>query len=964
MAKFRVLTEAPPMARGDAENQLMELRDYLTRLTEELEFLLTHLEADNIDDTTFQRIRQMIPDAYTGLPPMDGEVTGGSANAWARGDHRHPTDTSRAAADDLSAHVADTANPHGVTKTQVGLSDVANERQYSALNPPPTPSASDVGAIPATEKGSAGGVAELDANGMVPSVQLPSYVDDVLECASMSAFPATGESGKIYVALDTNKTYRWSGSAYVEISESLALGETSSTAYRGDRGKTAYDHSQVTSGNPHNVTAAEVGLGNVDNVQQYSALNPPPLPTPADIGAATAQDLTDHVGDTNNPHGVTAAQAGARPDTWMPTAADVGARADTWMPTAADVGARPDTWTPSAADVGAQATITASGMLKGDGLGGVSAATAGADYQAPLTAGVDYQTPLVAGTDYQTPLVAGTDYATPGMIPAVHDPSDATPQNLGTAAAGSSGDYSRADHVHEKPTYTASDVGLGNVDNVQQYSVNNPPPVPDAEDIPYDNTTSGLSATDLQAAVDELAQGGSAAASAVSYDNTGSGLLATDVQDAIDELANGGGGSTPAASVIPYNNTGSGLTASNVQDAIDEVLGDIPSSPSDIGAQAGITASGLLKGDGAGNISAAVSGTDYQAPLTAGTDYQTPLVAGTDYQTPLVAGTDYQTPLTAGTDYQTPLVEGTDYQTPLVAGTDYQTPLAAGTDYATPGMIPSVPSPSNSTPQALGTAAAGSSGDYSRADHVHQKPSYSKSDVGLGNVDNVQQYSASNPPPYPVTSVNGSTGAVTVSVPSAYTSDPEMDGTASPGSSGAWAKGDHVHPSDTSKANQAQLATVETGSTASKAYSVGNFFCWNGLLYRVTAAISSGASFTPGTNCEATTATDIIQGVDISSEITPSTGATINRAVAIGKLVAINLTTPKITTANSDIQVGTISQGYRPLSGTSWSGNLRFATTSDFGYGHVSVHGNGNIYVTYSKTTSYGLYASVVYYVH
>lgn len=114
-------------------------------------------------------------------------------------------------------------------------------------------------------KGVANGVAELDSAGKVPSSQLPSFVDDVLEYASSSAFPATGETGKIYVALDTNKTYRWGGTEYVEISESLALGETSSTAYRGDRGKTAYDHSQVTSGNPHNVTKSEVGLDNVDN---------------------------------------------------------------------------------------------------------------------------------------------------------------------------------------------------------------------------------------------------------------------------------------------------------------------------------------------------------------------------------------------------------------------------------------------------------------------------------------------------------------------------------------------------------------------------------------------------------------------------------------------------------------------------------------------------------------------------
>ena len=92
--------------------------------------------------------------------------------------------------------------------------------------------------------GVANGVAELDAAGKVPSSQLPSFVDDVIEVADHDHLPITGESGKIYVTLDTNKTYRWTGSGYAEISESLALGETSSTAYRGDRGKTAYDHSQ------------------------------------------------------------------------------------------------------------------------------------------------------------------------------------------------------------------------------------------------------------------------------------------------------------------------------------------------------------------------------------------------------------------------------------------------------------------------------------------------------------------------------------------------------------------------------------------------------------------------------------------------------------------------------------------------------------------------------------------------
>ena len=148
-----------------------------------------------------------------------------------------------------------------------------------------------------SEKGQPNGYASLDGGGKVPANQLPSFVDDVLEFPSLGDFPTTGETGKIYVALDTNKTYRWSGSAYVEISpsdvnsvfgrtgvvtaqagdynsfyvrhdinnqglnatqqlnartnigagtSSLILGETSTTAYRGDRGKIAYDYSQIS----------------------------------------------------------------------------------------------------------------------------------------------------------------------------------------------------------------------------------------------------------------------------------------------------------------------------------------------------------------------------------------------------------------------------------------------------------------------------------------------------------------------------------------------------------------------------------------------------------------------------------------------------------------------------------------------------------------------------------------------
>lgn len=111
-----------------------------------------------------------------------------------------------------------------LSKAAVGLDNVTPDAQ-----------------VKRSEMGVANGVATLDTTGKVPSAQLPSYVDDVLEYANKVGFPTTGESGKIYVAKDTNLTYRWSGTAYVEISPSLALGETSSTAYAGDKGKANAD---------------------------------------------------------------------------------------------------------------------------------------------------------------------------------------------------------------------------------------------------------------------------------------------------------------------------------------------------------------------------------------------------------------------------------------------------------------------------------------------------------------------------------------------------------------------------------------------------------------------------------------------------------------------------------------------------------------------------------------------------
>ena len=153
------------------------------------------------------------------------------------------------------------------------------------------------------------GVATLDTNGHVPAAQLPSFVDDVIDCkiaedlataTTPEGEPITPESGKIYVDVDKKLTYRWSGTTYVEISQSLALGETAQTAFAGDKGKVAYDHANSeharvdatkteasekngyvkvngadvlvythptgdSATNPHGTTAADVGLGNVEN---------------------------------------------------------------------------------------------------------------------------------------------------------------------------------------------------------------------------------------------------------------------------------------------------------------------------------------------------------------------------------------------------------------------------------------------------------------------------------------------------------------------------------------------------------------------------------------------------------------------------------------------------------------------------------------------------------------------------
>ena len=140
------------------------------------------------------------------------------------------------------------------------------------------------------------GIAPL-VNGKVPSANLPSYVGDVLEYANLASFPAMGETGKLYIALDTNLIYRWTGSTYATTNSALALGETTTTAYRGDRGATAYSHSQA-SGNPHGTAIGDIaGLqGAIDDAAANFAT--PTINTQTGTSYTLGTVTTDNNGKT------------------------------------------------------------------------------------------------------------------------------------------------------------------------------------------------------------------------------------------------------------------------------------------------------------------------------------------------------------------------------------------------------------------------------------------------------------------------------------------------------------------------------------------------------------------------------------------------------------------------------------------------------------------------------------------
>lgn len=200
-----------------------------------------------------------------------------------------------------------------ISKANIGLSNVTNDAQ-----------------VKRSEMGVANGVATLGGDGKVPSAQLPSYVDDVLEYDKKASFPTTGETGKIYVAKDTNLTYRWGGSAYVEISVSLALGETSSTAYAGDKGKALAERLTTAEGNitsnDGDITALQTRATNLEN-GTTAAGKATKLATARKIsltGDATGNTTFD--GSADKSIAVTLANSGVTAGTYSAVAVDAKGR--------------------------------------------------------------------------------------------------------------------------------------------------------------------------------------------------------------------------------------------------------------------------------------------------------------------------------------------------------------------------------------------------------------------------------------------------------------------------------------------------------------------------------------------------------------------------------------------------------------------------------------------------------------
>ena len=201
-----------------------------------------------VDEDSFTLASLGVTATAQELNHMSGVTSGVQAqlNGKAATSHTHATadvtglDSALSGKSDVG-HTHEIANVNGLQTALDGKA--ASVHEHSADNI--TSGTLSIDRIPNIPDAKIDGMSATKLTGTVPQANLPSYVDDVIEAENYASLPPTGEAGKIYVDKETNKTYRWGGSAYVEISASLALGETSATAFRGDYGKVAYDHAQA-----------------------------------------------------------------------------------------------------------------------------------------------------------------------------------------------------------------------------------------------------------------------------------------------------------------------------------------------------------------------------------------------------------------------------------------------------------------------------------------------------------------------------------------------------------------------------------------------------------------------------------------------------------------------------------------------------------------------------------------------
>ena len=223
-------------------------------------------DASNQEGNAFERINYLIEFIELLTGEDEGSITWQIKEAInnLKGGVSSEYDTLKKIEDIIKAHLSNFNNPHKVTKEQVGLGNLTNDAQ-----------------VKRSEMGQPEGVATLTSAGTIPPEQLPSYVDDVIDCYATfekdegglliniqlytsedHSTPITGEAGKIYADVETSYQFRWTGSQWSVVGAPTVIGTVEGTAFDGKRGKdleTKTNQHIANTKNPHNVTATQVG---------------------------------------------------------------------------------------------------------------------------------------------------------------------------------------------------------------------------------------------------------------------------------------------------------------------------------------------------------------------------------------------------------------------------------------------------------------------------------------------------------------------------------------------------------------------------------------------------------------------------------------------------------------------------------------------------------------------------------